>query len=108
MRYSKELLKGSTSTLVLSVLENKDLYGYKIIRELEIRSENAFEMSEGTLYPILHALEKEKMLDSYWNEVDGRNRKYYHITKKGKKELEAKKDEWTSFSANVNKVLNYA
>lgn len=108
MRYSKELLKGSTSTLVMSVLENKDLYGYKIIRELEIRSENAFEMSEGTLYPILHALEKEKMLESYWNEVDGRNRKYYHITKKGKKELDAKKEEWNSFSANVNKVLNYA
>lgn len=108
MRYSKELLKGSTSTLVMSVLENKDLYGYKIIRELEIRSENAFEMSEGTLYPILHALEKEKMLESYWNEVDGRSRKYYHITKKGKKELDAKKEEWNSFSANVNKVLNYA
>ncbi|MFR5876431.1 MAG: PadR family transcriptional regulator [Eubacterium sp.] len=108
MRYSKELLKGSTSTLVLSVLENKDLYGYRIIRELEIRSENAFEMSEGTLYPILHALEKEKMLEAYWNEVDGRKRKYYHITKKGKKELAAKKEEWNSFSANVNRVLNYA
>jgi DNA-binding PadR family transcriptional regulator len=108
MKYSKELLKGSTSTLVLSVLENKDLYGYKIIRELEIRSQNAFEMSEGTLYPILHALEKEKFLESYWQEVDGRNRKYYHITKKGKKELSDKKDEWNSFSTNVNRVLNYA
>ncbi len=107
MKYSKELLKGSTSTLVLSVLENKDLYGYRIINELEIRSENAFEMSEGTLYPILHALEKEKYLESYWQEVDGRNRKYYHITKKGKKELDSKKEEWKSFSTSVNKVLNY-
>lgn len=107
MKYSKELLKGSTSTLVLSVLENKDLYGYRIINELEIRSENAFEMSEGTLYPILHALEKEKYLESYWQEVDGRNRKYYHITKKGKKELASKKEEWKSFSTSVNKVLNY-
>lgn len=108
MKYSKELLKGSTSTLVLSVLENNDLYGYRIIRELEVRSENAFEMSEGTLYPILHALEKEKYLDSYWDEIDGRRRKYYHITKKGKKQLDDKKEEWKSFSANVNKVLNYA
>ncbi len=107
MKYSKELLKGSTSALVLSVLENKDLYGYRIINELEIRSENAFEMSEGTLYPILHALEKEKYLESYWQEVDGRNRKYYHITKKGKKELDSKKEEWKSFSTSVNKVLNY-
>ena len=108
MRYSKVLLKGSTSILVLSVLENKDLYGYRIIRELEIRSENAFEMSEGTLYPILHALEKEKCLSAYWQEIDGRNRKYYHITKKGKKVLDDKKEEWKSFSTSVNKVLNFA
>ena len=107
MKYSKELLKGSTGTLVLSVLENQDLYGYRIITELEIRSENAFDMSEGTLYPILHALEKEKYLESYWREVDGRNRKYYHITKRGVKELASKKDEWKSFSTSVNKVLNY-
>ncbi len=108
MKYSKELLKGSTHLLVLAVLENKDLYGYKIIRELEIRSENAFEMSEGTLYPILHALEKEKLLESYWEEFDGRNRKYYHITKKGKKQLQEKEAEWKSFSTNVNKVLGFA
>lgn len=108
MRYSKELLKGSTSTLVLSVLETRDLYGYKIIRELEVRSEKAFEMSEGTLYPILHALEKEKCLESYWKEFDGRKRKYYHITKKGTKVLQDKKLEWESFASNVNKVLNFA
>ncbi len=108
MKYSKELLKGSTPILLLSVLENQDLYGYKIIRELEIRSENAFEMSEGTMYPILHALEKEKLLEAYWQEVDGRNRKYYHITKKGKAQLQEKKAEWQDFSASVNKVLNFA
>lgn len=108
MRYSKELLKGSTGMLVLSVLENKDLYGYKIIRELEIRSENAFEMSEGTLYPILHALEKEKQLESYWQEVDNRRRKYYHITKKGLDTLAEKKREWESFSSNVGKVLSFS
>lgn len=108
MKYSKELLKGTTPTLVLSVLEAKDLYGYKIIKELEIRSENAFEMSEGTLYPILHALEKEKLLSSYWDEVDGRRRKYYHITKKGLSQLQEKKSEWKSYSTSVNKVLNFA
>ena len=107
MRYSRELLKGSTSLLVLSVLNGKDLYGYRIIRELEIRSENAFEMSEGTLYPILHALEKEKMLESYWKEEENRNRKYYHITKKGIKELESKKQEFEEFASNVSKVLNF-
>ncbi|MBQ6163874.1 MAG: helix-turn-helix transcriptional regulator [Clostridia bacterium] len=105
MKYSKELLKGSTPTLVLSVLDGQDLYGYRIIRELETRSENAFEMSEGTLYPILHALEKEKYLESYWEEHEGRNRKYYHLTKKGRVALGAKKEEWKEFSTSVNKVL---
>lgn len=108
MKYSKELLKGSTTILVLSVLENKDLYGYMIIRELEIRSENAFEMSEGTLYPILHALEKEKLLESYWKEVDGRRRKYYHITKKGLLQYQEQKQEWLAFATDVKKVLNFA
>lgn len=105
MKYSKELLKGSTPTLVLSVLDGQDLYGYRIIRELESRSENAFEMSEGTLYPILHALEKEKYLESYWEEHDGRNRKYYHLTKKGRVALGVKKEEWKEFSKSVDKVL---
>lgn len=108
MRYSKELLKGSTPVLVMSVLKSSDMYGYKIIRELEIRSENVFEMSEGTLYPILHALEKEKMLSSYWEEVDGRKRKYYHLTDKGLKQFEEKKAEFISYSQNVTKVLNFA
>lgn len=108
MRYSKELLKGSTPLLVLSVLKGQDLYGYKIIRELEIRSENVFEMSEGTLYPILHALEKENLLSSYWEECDGRRRKYYHITDKGLKQFAQKKEEFISYSQNVTKVLNFA
>ncbi len=71
MRYSKELLKGGTPLLVMSVLDGKDLYGYRIIRELEVRSENVFQMSEGTLYPILHALEQEGCLKSDWRTVDG-------------------------------------
>ena len=108
MKYSKELLKGSTPTLVLSVLYSKDLYGYMIIRELEVRSENAFEMSEATLYPILHALEKEKLLDSYWKECDGRRRKYYHITKKGINQYQKNKQEWLEFSSDVKKVLSFA
>lgn len=108
MKYSKELLKGSTHLLILSILKKEDLYGYRIIRELECASENAFEMTEGTLYPILHALEKEGALESYWYEIDGRNRKYYHITKKGLKMLAEKQEEWVSFSNSVTKVLNYA
>lgn len=108
VKISKELLKGSSAILVLSVLKNKDLYGYKIIREIEIRSDNTFSMSEGSLYPVLHALEKEKYLVSYWEEHDGRNRKYYHLTKNGLKLLESKKEEWKLYSSSVNKVLSFS
>ena len=101
MRYSKELLKGGTPLLVMSVLDGKDLYGYRIIRELEVRSENVFQMSEGTLYPILHALEQEGCLKSDWRTVDGRRRKYYHLTDKGRRQFAEKKAEFLSYTREV-------
>lgn len=108
MKYSKELLKGVTPLLVMSVLKNEDLYGYRIIKELEFRSEDEFSMSEGTLYPILHSLEKEKFLVSYWEEKDGRRRRYYHLTEKGQKQFAEKKEEFASYSYSVSRVLNFA
>lgn len=108
MKISKELIKGSTSMLVLSVLKQQDLYGYKIIKELEMQSENVFDLKEGTLYPILHALEQENYLESYWDECDGRKRKYYHITRKGTKQLSEKQQEWQLFSTSVDKVLSFS
>jgi DNA-binding PadR family transcriptional regulator len=108
MKISKELIKGSTSLLVLSVLKGKDLYGYKIIKEIELRSDSSFELKEGTLYPILHALEEESYLESYWEEFDGRKRKYYHLTRKGEKQLDQKKEEWRHYSESVEKVLSFS
>ena len=74
MKISRELISGSTPMMVLSVIKSEDMYGYRIIRELETRSENAFSLKEGTLYPILHALDKEKLVESYWVTADGRKR----------------------------------
>lgn len=105
MKISKDLIKGSTTTLVLSVLQKDDLYGYKIIKEIELRSDGVFELKEGTLYPILHALEQENSLESYWQEFDGRKRKYYHLTRRGKKLLDEKQKEWKTFSHSVDRVL---
>lgn len=106
IKASKDLVKGTTPMLVLSVLRNEDMYGYKIIRELEKQSEYVFSMKEGTLYPVLHALEIENCLESYWDEFEGRKRKYYHITKKGLACLKEKQQEWKSVSAAVDRVLN--
>lgn len=107
MKISKELIKGSTATLVLSVLKGSDLYGYKIIKEIQLRSESVFELKEGTLYPILHALEEEGCLESYWEEADNRKRKYYHLTRKGERRLKEKKEEWQVYSKSVGKVLGF-
>lgn len=105
MKISKELLKGSTPLLVLSAISTEDMYGYDITRKIRTISEDVFNLNEGTLYPILHAMEKEKQVDSYWREVDGRKRKYYHITKKGKKLLDEKTEEWKVYSTSVDKVI---
>lgn len=92
MKINKELMKGSTSILILTLLKSEDMYGYQITQELKRRSDSTFEMKEGTLYPMLHALEKEGTVESYWYDTDdGRRRKYYKLTDTGKKCLKASK-----------------
>ena len=84
----KTLLSGSTTLLVLSLLSEGDKYGYEMIAELDRRSDHTFALKEGTLYPILHALEKGKYLSSYQQEAPtGRVRKYYAITPRGREFL---------------------
>ncbi len=106
MKISKELINGSTSILVLSLLEEKSMYGYEIIKEIDKKSNGVFEFKEGTLYPLLHSLESDGYLESYWDKGEGsRKRKYYSITPKGKKHIKEKKEEWNVFSQTVNKVI---
>lgn len=102
----KSLMAGSTTMLVLNLLEQGDMYGYQMIRELEQRSEQFFSLKEGTLYPILHGLEKDGLINSYEMKTEqGRPRKYYAINDKGRRLLKDKKQEWQLFSSAVNKVI---
>ena len=105
MKIDKELLKGSTTMLILNLLKKEDMYGYQMIKKLKEISEDVFELKEGTLYPILHTLEEKRYITSYWDESSGKKRKYYSITKKGKDVLKEKETEWKIFSNGVNKVL---
>lgn len=91
--------------LVLNLLKDENMYGYEMIKKLKEKSENIFELKEGTLYPILHALEEKGLISSYWDETTAKKRKYYAITEKGKKQLNDKKEEWKIFSNGVNNVL---
>ena len=105
MKVSGELLKGSTNLLILSLLEKENMYGYQIIKKLSEKSQNVFELQEGTLYPILHNLEEKNYIESYWDETAAKKRKYYSITKEGKKHLKQKKEEWKTFSSGVEQIV---
>jgi DNA-binding PadR family transcriptional regulator len=107
MKISKELLKGSTTTLILSLLNSKPMYGYEIIKELESKSNGIFSFKEGTIYPILHSLEEKELIVSYWGEGNGkRKRKYYKINNQGKEFIQEKKEEWSVFKNAVDEVLS--
>ena len=92
--------------LILRLLEDKDMYGYEMIENLEKKSNNVFTLKAGTLYPLLHSLEEKKYLKSYEDEVNGKLRKYYSLTKEGKKYLGTKKEEWQEYQTAVLNVLN--
>ena len=86
MDIGREFLKGSVSLLLLHLLSRGEMYGYEILQEASRRSANAFEFKEGTLYPALHQLEKKGQIKSEWRRAEnGRERKYYSLTAKGKK-----------------------
>lgn len=106
MPADKSLWMGSTTTLILKLLEEKDMYGYEMIETLSQRSDHTFDLKAGTLYPILHSLEKKGAVESYEERSErDRTRKYYHLTAKGQKLLEEKHQEWIVYSNAVNKVL---
>ena len=109
MKFDKGLIAGSSTILVLSLLQKEDMYGYQMIEELARRSNETFQKKEGTLYPILHVLEKDKYLTSYQQEAPtGRQRKYYKLTRKGAQLLSEKKVEWEAFQHGVSSVLAFA
>lgn len=106
MAISKELLKGTTTLLILQLLKEGDKYGYEMVKELGVRSQDVFTLKEGTLYPILHNLESEGMIEAYWEETAStRKRKYYRITQNGTKLLKEKKTEWHTYSKSVANII---
>ena len=106
MKYGSELLKGSTESLLLCLISRQPMYGYQIIKELEKQSGGFFRLKEGTLYPALHRLEKEGLLQGKWERPPaGQERRYYRMTANGHRVLADKVAEWQGFSAAVNLVM---
>lgn len=108
MKVDKSLLTGSTAMMILSLLRGEEMYGYQMTRVLRERSNGAFELREGTLYPLLHNLEQERCVEAFEREAEnGKRRRYYKITPRGLKLLEDKTAEFEYFTASVNMVLAY-
>lgn len=85
------------------------MYGYEIVKMIGDKSNDLIILGEGSMYPALHELEKREYLKSYWVEQSGSpNRKYYKITRKGRKNLKNALDEWSIFQKAVNKVYKIA
>ena len=100
-----ELLKGHLDYLILAVIEPGPLHGYAIIRQLAKRSAGAFDLPEGTVYPLLHRLERAGLLGGRWTLHNARKRRVYRLTLKGKRALAQQRDEWPSFLRAVSAVL---
>jgi PadR family transcriptional regulator, regulatory protein PadR len=101
-----ELLKGTLSLLILSLLSRKAMYGYEMAAAVHRDTDGTFTWREGSLYPSLHKLEQGGLIVGKWEEKEtGRKRRYYHITKKGREELRGKLDSWTELCDAVNRIL---
>jgi len=100
-----QFLGSAVEMLILEVAGQGPTYGYALAQTVGERSSGYFELKEGSLYPALHRLERQKLLRSSWRGEDGRRRKYYMLTEAGRAELAARKRSWLSFTAGVNGVL---
>lgn len=101
----QEILKGSSEILVLSVLSDGPLHGYSISRKIRESTGGQFDFSEGTLYPVLHRLQREGLLDAYWQESDGRRRKCYTVTAKGKRAFKDQREALRVFMKTLEGAL---
>lgn len=108
-RLRKQTLDGNVETLVLAVLEAGQSYGYAIVKELNEHSEGILRLGEGTIYPVLYRLEEKKLISARWRLAEnGRERKYYRLTTKGRKALAANLNQWQMLASVMGKVLDSA
>lgn len=105
---NKELRKGTNAPMVLALLQRESLHGYAMIERIMVKTGGALEWKEGTLYPLLHQMEGKGWIDSEWQLADGRRRKVYSITDRGRKELVKQREEWTILQSAIGRVLEEA
>lgn len=106
-KYERQMKKGVLDMLILRLLECGPKYGYQMISELREKSGGAFSLKEGTLYPVLYRLEENRYVESYWQEMSGKQvpRKYYRITAAGRDALKKITASWDKISDGINRIM---
>lgn len=106
MKFRRELVGGTTATLILSVLNTGSAHGYEIVRRINELSNGIFEWQEGTIYPALHKLEAKELIRGQWAEASSRKmRRVYSLTDDGKRALISNAKEWSIYSKAVERIL---
>ena len=101
-----ELIKGTLSLIILSLLSRRAMYGYEIVTTVKEETDGVFEWKAGSLYPSLHKLEKDGMIRGQWEgEPDSRQRKYYHLTEAGRAALAEKEESWSQLCRAINQIM---
>ncbi len=105
-KFQSDLLRGSLEMMVLSVVAQESVYGYLIQKKLNLASGGKVKLPAGTLYPLLHRLESDKMIKSRWDATTGRKRKWYSVTARGKKRLKQQATQWQQYADCVSQLIS--
>lgn len=99
------MLRGHLDALLLACLQDGAAHGYELMQRLHQRSSGAFDLPEGTIYPVLRRLEAEGHVSSKWNDAQGRRRRVYRLTARGRRYLAIHRDEWDGFVLAIQGVF---
>jgi PadR family transcriptional regulator PadR len=101
-----EALKGHIDTMLLAALRDDAQHGYALVQRLKERSDGVFDLGEGTVYPALHRLERDGLIESSWTRAAGRRRRMYSLTRAGHAALVERRSEWGSFAHGMQALLD--
>lgn len=105
MRIERELMRGAGPTAVLKLLSAREMYGYELVEALATRTDGVLAMGQSTLYPLLYNLEAKGLIEATWHEAEsGRERKYYNLTRKGKKRLKGDTEQWNALAGAMTAI----
>ena len=102
---ANDRLRGHVDVLLLSVLQREDAHGYRLAEAVRERSDGVFDLPEGTVYPSLYRLERDGLVASRWERVDGRRRRVYRLRRRGTEELARHRADWRDFARAMEAVL---